>query len=85
LRLVALILRAANGRAILGEFTNGRLANIVGGIALAKMGVAAVALVATAVGAQASLQQGGRYARLVQPRVSTLGLREMDRKEINRA
>ncbi len=48
--LLALILRVANDRAILGQFTNGRLANLVGGIALAAMGLAAVALLVTLFG-----------------------------------
>ncbi len=47
--LLVLILRVANNRAIMGEFTNGRLANIVGGFAAMVMGLAAVVVIVTAV------------------------------------
>ena len=41
--LLALILLVANNRVIMGDFTNGRLSNIVGGITLIGMGLAAIA------------------------------------------
>jgi Mn2+/Fe2+ NRAMP family transporter len=40
--LLAVILRVANNRAIMGDFVNGRLSNIVGAITLAFMAIAAV-------------------------------------------
>jgi Mn2+/Fe2+ NRAMP family transporter len=43
--LLFLILRVANDRRIMGEFTNGRLGNLVGTVALVVMGAAAVAVV----------------------------------------
>jgi NRAMP (natural resistance-associated macrophage protein)-like metal ion transporter len=47
--LLALILRVANDRAILGDHTNGRLANVVGILTTTLMGAAAVATVASLV------------------------------------
>jgi Mn2+/Fe2+ NRAMP family transporter len=40
--LLAVILRVANNRAIMGDFVNGRLSNIIGAITLAFMAIAAV-------------------------------------------
>lgn len=40
--LLALILRVANNRAIMGDFINSRLSNIIGGVTLVFMAVAAV-------------------------------------------
>ena len=40
--LLALILRVANNRAIMGDFINSRLSNIIGGVTLAFMAIAAV-------------------------------------------
>lgn len=45
--LLALILRVANDRAVMGAHTNGRLSNIVGGLTLVLMAVAAVVTVIT--------------------------------------
>ena len=45
--LLALILRVANNRAILGPHTNGRLSNLFGGLTLVVMAVAAVVTVIT--------------------------------------
>ena len=45
--LLALILRVANNRAIMGDFVNSRLANIVGLVTLAVMTVAAVVALIT--------------------------------------
>lgn len=42
--LLFLILRVANNKTIMGEFTNGRLSNIIGGITTGAMGLAAVGL-----------------------------------------
>ena len=40
--LLALILRVANNRAIMGDFVNGRLTNVVGLLTLTFMTIAAV-------------------------------------------
>ncbi len=45
--LLALILRVANDRAVMGAHTNGRLSNLIGGLTLVVMAVAAVVTVIT--------------------------------------